>query len=539
MATGSSGNRYGKNQFYNINALDPTIKGLGIESQDNPDFLWPKDFYRTPSTGKAVNVQRGYMRLIADAYGSKDNLKNLAKRRLHFQFNPDTLTRQVNARNDVQMWMNQDPAQFTQPVPGDANFSFELLFNREAEMATGRYKSGTGLSNRRNDPAIVGGQVTSSREQDANRRNITTTSVTPYDPASVTDIGVLADLIVFDQIIGQGMNSQLINTLLNRTQSYIDAYNRKQLEKTGDDEDKEVNTVEFNQDNVSSVLNANIGNSAFLVSQPVRVVFSSLFMVEGFITGTSVLFNKFNPAMVPTQCSINVQMQAMYIGFAAEKTFLTQTFELANKQQAEADKSQAEENKGLTTLGKTMFSKFESANVSNANQRSFGGRRLIESQDKDGVTKVALRFKTSSQLKDFAKNRGGTITANAVWQVFYTRPSGSIPGDVGYSQNEEVTTTVSSKSFNMSDLASGADTLTWEFSRPVYDVNKKWDTTSGAKYKSKFYVYSTIDGNSGGTIIADEWAYAEADVGWTTLPVLVSYIQRKFGGPPSNITSEV
>lgn len=536
MATGSSGNRYGKNQFYNINALDPAVKGLGVESQDNPDFLWPKDYYRTPSTGRVVNVQRGYMRLIADAYGSDANLKNLAKRRLHFQFNPDTLTRQVAARNDVQMWMNQDPAQFTQPVPGDANFSFELLFNREAEMASGRYKTGTGLSQVRNSPAVIGGQVTSSREQDAGRRNIITTSVSKYDPASVTDIGVLADLIVFDQIIGQGMNSQLINTLLNRTQSYIDAYNKKQLEKTGDDEDKEVNRVEFNQENVSSVLNANIGNSAFLVSQPVRVVFSSLFMVEGFITGTSVLFNKFNPAMVPTQCSINVQMQAMYIGFAADKTFLTQTFELANKQQAEADKAQGEENKGLTTLGKTMFSKFEAASVNNLDQTTFGGRRLITTADKDGITKVALRFKSSSQLKEFAKNRGGTITATAVWQVYYTRPQGSIPGDVGYDQNEEITTTVASKTFNMSDLSSGADTITWEFSRPVYDQNKKWDTSSGAKYKSKFYVYYTIEGNSGGSVIAEEWAYAEADVSWTTSPYLSSYIKKKLGGLPSDIT---
>jgi hypothetical protein len=50
-------------------------------------------------------------------------------------------------------------------------------------------------------------------------------------------------------------------------------------------------------------------------------------MVEGFITSTNVTFDKFNPAMVPVQCRIAVSMQAMYIGFAAKKTFLSQIYD--------------------------------------------------------------------------------------------------------------------------------------------------------------------------------------------------------------------
>jgi hypothetical protein len=72
-----------------------------------------------------------------------------------------------------------------------------------------------------------------------------------------------------------------------------------------------------------------IGNSAFLVSTPVRIVFSSLFMVDGFIQGSAVNFTKFSKDMIPTMCAINITVEAKYIGFAKKDTYLTETLKTA------------------------------------------------------------------------------------------------------------------------------------------------------------------------------------------------------------------
>jgi hypothetical protein len=50
---------------------------------------------------------------------------------------------------------------------------------------------------------------------------------------------------------------------------------------------------------------------------------SEWFMVEGFVMNHKVTFNKFNANMIPTQAIVEVQVQALYIGFAQNKTFLT------------------------------------------------------------------------------------------------------------------------------------------------------------------------------------------------------------------------
>jgi hypothetical protein len=216
--------RYATNQFYNFGKYEENIgKFNNREDTDNPKFLWPRDSIKTAANGKEGNysakttaVRRGYMRMITDAYG--DDLGELGNRRLHFQFNPDTLTRMVSARNDVQLWQNQDPFQFVQPIPGDANFSFELLFNREAEIASASYRDANGNIVKSNKAANLTRGVQRPAGHPSLKGKITTFEDSPFNQSWVTDIGVLADLMVFDQIIGQGMNKDLIQKITTKAQ---------------------------------------------------------------------------------------------------------------------------------------------------------------------------------------------------------------------------------------------------------------------------------------------------------------------------------
>jgi hypothetical protein len=403
--------RYATNAFINIREFEDglfTPKNVGkAGSADNPSFLYPPKTLKNAANGSAQPIQRGYMRMITSGM---TGLESLSKRRLHFQFNPDSIVRAVTARNDIQFWMNQTPSELVKPIPGDANFAFELLFNREAEIASGTYSdNGTIRESRVKAELPLTG---------AGNENTQSVEI-PHN--AVTDIGVLSDLMVFDEIIGQGINTQLIEQVLknatnrqnitnasrgstsdtpdrtavivvkkvssagvvteveisNPGSGYIntpaiaidnsgtngsglaltvDISNREVIKVTivsggsgystdstkfpkitltggggggstssagtADGEDVEVQT-EFNEQEARQNLYNNFGNSAFIVASPIRVVFSSLFIVEGYVTSTMVTFNKFNANMVPTQCSVGISMQALYIGFARKDTFMT------------------------------------------------------------------------------------------------------------------------------------------------------------------------------------------------------------------------
>jgi hypothetical protein len=454
--------RYATNAFYNYTQFENGVfagKGVAPAAQDkilkgdNPAFLWPGNNRRIAAGGANLDtagntipgphdqkIQRGYMRMLAQGF---NNSASLERRRLHFQFNPDSITRSVSARNDIQSWMNQDPVNMTQPIPGDANFSFELFFNREREVVSGTYRQGA------NGPVVA--------SQTPAQLALSGTTSKLLDGSAVTDIGVLSDLMVFDEIIGQGVNSQLIKSVItNASRVNTQARNKAAASKSNEPKQvaEAVATISggkitkiqvsqtgagyvvapivsitdstgkgcvakatfangkitgvtvtnqgsdysgsakvvftgggsgsgsstsdsqdqmpafFDSDAAYTASNANFGNSAFLVSLPVRIVFSSLFMVEGFITSTNVTFNKFNSNMVPTQCVVGITMQALYIGFAREKTYLTQSLAagLAASVVDETGNESPqviEDAKGLKTLAKDLFHTLENFDNSN------------------------------------------------------------------------------------------------------------------------------------------------------------------------------
>jgi len=303
--------------------FNDVFNSSGIE---NPNFNYPARSIRFLEAQAALDkvkdkykIHRGYIRnLDQPALGAAFPVS-----KCKFQFNPQEIRQDVSMREDVYSSLLQTPEQLTQPIGGVTSFSFDLVFDRSMELATGG----------------PGGAI------DTNANVFGNTS--EFD---VFDIGVLADLRVFYSVIGQGFSKEMLTfqmASLKSTYETIVNSNASVGSPTAE--------IIYDDVKVEDVLAANYGNAAFLMPNPVRVLFSSLFMVDGFITGTSVAFLKFNTNMVPMQCKVSVSMNAMYIGFAKEETFLTKVLTDAGAAKTVADEQAAAAKKELArALSQTL-----------------------------------------------------------------------------------------------------------------------------------------------------------------------------------------
>ena len=294
-------NNFATNQFYGIIDNEPFY--LNRNDVDNPAFAWPPKQYMDIA-GTSHQVQRGYMRSLITDPNVDINAKN---RRLFFQFNPTVLVRSVQQTPGAMLPLLQSPEQLAQPVPGTASFGFELMFNREHEVNTG------------DDPLF-----TESLDLPNDQKGF------------VSQVGVLADIMVLDLITGQGISQDLLDTLAKRQSNFITqqmAAEDAALEnirtlnpEAGEEADKTYvptyQDTDADQNALRTAFEKQIGNSAFLNPTPFRVMFSSLFMVEGIATSVDVKFTKFSQKMIPVQCTVTINMYALYIGFARKNTFL-------------------------------------------------------------------------------------------------------------------------------------------------------------------------------------------------------------------------
>ena len=173
-------------------------------SGDNPPFIWPGATTHDLGTlnGKYKPL-RGYIRRLNEFYKKMGlDASSISNRKCSFQFQPETVTRNVSGNSyDTQYFFNQDPGQLTVPIPGQSTFSIKLLFNREPEVTSNKYLTfdrrlissfGT-----RPSPTIVD-----------NKDSLFATE--KFSPSWVTKIGVLADILVLDPVIGQGINSETV-----------------------------------------------------------------------------------------------------------------------------------------------------------------------------------------------------------------------------------------------------------------------------------------------------------------------------------------
>lgn len=287
-----------------------------LYAKTNPPFIYPGPGIVQSVLGSTATIKRGYIRRLTEYYKrlngnqtQKDSGSTLQNMRCNFQFNPDNITRSISANQDLQYFFNQEVNQLAQPIPGEAGFAFELLFNREAELNSGKYIGPDG------------NKTTAKDSRNRLQENPAFYINNVYDPAWVTEIGVLADTMIFDDIVGQGLARDVLENLGSGTQTINTGNSTSNNKDEGDKNDSE-QTSTWNADRLKS-FSANLGNKAFLTPMPVRIMFSPWFMVEGFVMNYTVTFNKFTPTMIPSQAIVAVQMQALYIGFAQNKTFLT------------------------------------------------------------------------------------------------------------------------------------------------------------------------------------------------------------------------
>lgn len=362
-----SNNGYSSNQFLNLPSVETySTNPIARTTDDNPEFLYPGKFAPNIYDTNLLNglerlpVQRGFIRGIfpeivgkiqksaaenkkvsTDLKTKYNNLKPTV-RRCFFQFNPSMILRTVQASSTTLNPLLQNPNQLLQAIPGQASFEFQLLFNREREVSGQQYRTPSGTM-----------QPTKSYTQLLDNYGATTSftdkkdptnsrSALPYSQDQVGDLGVLVDLYVLDSIIGQSITQDTMDTI----RAYWQA--SKSLRQTGelDSKGQPINPYkdeDFFSDSSKYVegLNNVLGNSAFLNPMPVRIVFSSLFMVEGFVTASNVAFHKFSREMVPTVCQVTLSVQALYIGFAKKDSYITQ--QLENQIKTDIDNAIADE----------------------------------------------------------------------------------------------------------------------------------------------------------------------------------------------------
>ena len=314
---------YANNQWYNLEGgvagpnTGPGIQSLARTPKDNPEFLFPGKVRRNLSGGQDRIIQRGFIRsLLSEVPGVGESIPN---RRFFFQFNPERIMRSVSVSTGLMNPLLQDPGQFSVATPGNATFSFDILLNREFEVNNAT----VGLIDP--DVAAPAGRAAGGTADNMERAigRVINSGTGPLQPSDVGKIGVLADLMVMDSIIGQGISDDVINALSKIT-SISSSWD------TSDTSSGASVSGFISEQRATDAFKAIRGNSAFLVSTPVRIVFSSMFMIDGFIQGSSVNFTKFNNSMVPTMCAINVTVEAKYIGFAQKDTYLTETLRSAS-----------------------------------------------------------------------------------------------------------------------------------------------------------------------------------------------------------------
>lgn len=286
---------YSTNQWYGLpgGVTGSTPNNLGRTSKDNPEFLYPNKIRKNLGGGPDKIIQRGFIRSLLNEVPALT--KALDNRRFFFQFNPERIMRSVSVSSGMMMPLLQDAQQFSVATPGNSTFSFDIFINREAE---------------------VNQKTTVSSPPDAESLTL------DYITSNPQQFGVLSDLSVLDTIIGQGVSEDTVKALA-KIQAISSTWEAS--DTTGGSVTTPSKTL--TESDAETALNKVFGNSAFLISTPIRIVFSSLFMVDGFITGSAVQFSKFSENLVPTMCAINLTVEAKYIGFARKQTYLTEALQ--------------------------------------------------------------------------------------------------------------------------------------------------------------------------------------------------------------------
>lgn len=463
---------YRNDQYFGLaNAGETSAGAYGsdvLAGSLNKDFHYPDRTVRVNSVLDAGSMQnepklmRGYIRSISNNLGGV----SLKRAKCQFQFNPRVLNTSVNQNTKILDFLHQDASQYAQPIPGNVSFSFGLFFDRSYEL------------NKGGSETTVGYDVSSSN---------------PWEKYGPETIGVLHDISALYSVIGQGIGAQqkqyIQNVLENQIKGEINAQNTNAVitldadgnlvSDNGAVPDAQSTQTDYTQAADDFINNlGNTGNVAFLLPLPVRVVFSSLYIVEGLIQNASVKFTKFNHAMVPMQASVELIMEAKYVGFAKKNTFFTEV--LAKREEAallEAQKIEQDREQAQYFVGK--FS-------ADLNKAKF--RLNVDYSDDDG----AFDSKVVEDMVSYRNSYGVTIQGNRT----KTRMSVEFPSEGGSQQVRNLY--AEGKSVEVQTTAS---VELWRYTDAFKDGNEALFNDSSDEGQSALYE------------ALEEWATYDASLG--------------------------
>jgi len=326
---------YRNDQFYGITDLPGETDGGPLNGHttiythsgsDNPYFVYPERTVRTWEADKSLRhshgpdrdlfmeetqLKRGYVRNIPRAGTNESAAK------CQFQFNPQTIRQDVAMQQGLLNFYMQDPGQFAQPLAGNTKMGFTFMFDRTMEINNPFYQAAVS-----SPTSGVAGNIDPLSQYPGN-----SDVDNPWERNSPTQVGVLRDVAALYRVIGQGLSQADLASRKGELEQTLESEYRMRLNDNPDYD--EVSSSQEAMNRYDELMQMNVGNYALLIPRPVRFMFSSLYMVEGYVTGTSVTFTKFNTAYVPIQCMVNVEVNAQHVGFAKEKTYVTYSIEQA------------------------------------------------------------------------------------------------------------------------------------------------------------------------------------------------------------------
>jgi hypothetical protein len=293
---------YQSDQFFNIGKSRPDQWSRNRSPSTfvgnnalNDDFLFPDKTIRhikpdgTPDTKV---LQKGYIRRINE-FNDSDEGPLICR----FQFNPQFINQAASFQSGMVNPIYQPIEQLQQPIASMTNFSFRLIFDRSMEVNSSSSTLRTSATDN------------------------------PWEAGGPSQVGVLHDINSLFRVIGQGISASDVEGAIGRAREALAATDQRIGKDELSDEDRKTyteavsNATQFFQNNV------NVGNTAFILPYPVRIVFSSLYIVEGFITQTSLEILKFSSSYVPMMAQVTMSVSAVYIGFAKRNTYFTHVLE--------------------------------------------------------------------------------------------------------------------------------------------------------------------------------------------------------------------
>ena len=375
---------YRNDQLSNLYKASSGENIVYTSDQQNQSFAYPERSIRVayskpyaPLTGehivttqepyKRLELKRGYIRSIELPDSGSLGRGYSNRRKLNFQFNPQVLTQSVSQNTTVLNFMQQSPSDYARPMPGTVTTGFDLFFDRSKEI---------------------------NEFRTSDESFIDLASESPWEELGPSVIGVLHDLSMLFNIIGVGVSQKKKDDIIAglTAEAIADVLAGDATDEEGENTRSEAEQAADAKSQVESFVGLNVGNTAFLLPLPVRIVFSSLYIVEGFVKDVSVIFTKFTHSMVPMQCTVSVSFEAKYIGFAKQDTYLTSSLSAALAQEPstvidqQTDISEDHLNILNQDLGRIMV-----AAVSGDGESEWGSNSYVWDADNNGVKRMISR----------------------------------------------------------------------------------------------------------------------------------------------------